>query len=66
MVKRDEDRSDTLIALQHSPIYTLGTGSSVDYLHFDVEDAPFELRHIDCDGEVTYQTISNVGASDGA
>ncbi|XP_062202178.1 octanoyltransferase LIP2p, chloroplastic-like [Phragmites australis] len=54
LVDRDEDRSDTLIALQHSPVYTLGTDSSEDYLHFNVEDAPFEVHRIDRGGEVTY------------
>nr|CAB3462499.1 unnamed protein product [Digitaria exilis] len=38
-----EDHSDTLIALQHPPVYTLGTDSSEEYLHFKKEDAPFEL-----------------------
>ncbi|XP_062204573.1 uncharacterized protein LOC133906635 [Phragmites australis] len=54
LVDRDEDRSDTLIALQHSPVYTLGTGSSEDYLHFNVGEAPFEIHRIKRGGEVTY------------
>uniref|UniRef100_A0A0E0MP93 lipoyl(octanoyl) transferase n=1 Tax=Oryza punctata TaxID=4537 RepID=A0A0E0MP93_ORYPU len=54
LVGRDEDHSDTLIALQHPPVYTLGTDSTVDYLHFDVNDAPFDVHRIDRGGEVTY------------
>jgi lipoate-protein ligase B len=54
LVGTDEDHSDTLIALQHPPVYTLGTDSTEDYLHFDVKDAPFEVHRIDRGGEVTY------------
>ncbi|TVU49326.1 hypothetical protein EJB05_00634 [Eragrostis curvula] len=54
LVDRDEDCSDTLIALQHSPVYTLGTDSGEEYLHFNVQDAPFEIHRIDRGGEVTY------------
>jgi len=49
-----EDHSDTLIALQHPPVYTLGTRSKKEYLHFDMEDAPFEVHRNDRSGEVTY------------
>ncbi|KQJ86009.1 hypothetical protein BRADI_4g02836v3 [Brachypodium distachyon] len=30
-----------------SPVYTLGTSSREEYLHFNVEDAPFEIHRID-------------------
>nr|CAB3466366.1 unnamed protein product [Digitaria exilis] len=49
-----EDHSDTLIALQHPPVYTLGTDSNEEYLHFKKEDAPFEVHKIFRGGEVTY------------
>ncbi|CAL5060649.1 unnamed protein product [Urochloa decumbens] len=49
-----EDHSDTLIALQHPPVYTLGTDGSEKYLHFKKEDAPFEVHQITRGGEVTY------------
>ncbi|CAN6236961.1 unnamed protein product [Urochloa humidicola] len=49
-----EDHSDTLIALQHPPVYTLGTDGSEEYLHFKKEDAPFEVHQIKRGGEVTY------------
>lgn len=54
MIDSGEDHSDTLIALQHPPIYTLGTDSKEEYLHFDKEDAPFEVHRINRGGEVTY------------
>uniref|UniRef100_A0A0D9Y130 lipoyl(octanoyl) transferase n=1 Tax=Leersia perrieri TaxID=77586 RepID=A0A0D9Y130_9ORYZ len=54
LVGTDEDHLDTLIALQHPPVYTLGTDSTEDYLHFNVNDAPFEVHRIDRGGEVTY------------
>ncbi|XP_044354492.1 octanoyltransferase LIP2p2, chloroplastic [Triticum aestivum] len=50
----DEDHSDTLIALQHPPVYTLGNGSSEKYLNFNIEDSPIESHRIDRAGEVTY------------
>ncbi|CAN6247380.1 unnamed protein product [Urochloa humidicola] len=49
-----EDHSDTLIALQHPPVYTLGTDSNEGYLHFKKKDAPFEVHQIKRGGEVTY------------
>lgn len=50
----DEDHSDTLIALQHPPVYTLGNGNSEKYLNFNIEDSPIEIHRIDRGGEVTY------------
>ncbi|KAL5681586.1 hypothetical protein ACJX0J_007971, partial [Zea mays] len=54
LIDSGEDHSDTLIALQHPPVYTLGTDSKEEYLHFDKEDAPFEVHRINRGGEVTY------------
>ncbi|PSR99693.1 Lipoyltransferase-like protein [Actinidia chinensis var. chinensis] len=50
----DQDHSDSLIVLQHNPVYTLGTGSSEDYLNFDLKDAPYDLYRTERGGEVTY------------
>ncbi|KAM3347649.1 hypothetical protein ACQJBY_021532 [Aegilops geniculata] len=50
----DEDHSDTLIALQHPPVYTLGNGNTEKYLNFNTEDTPIEIHRIDRGGEVTY------------
>ncbi|KAF8405140.1 hypothetical protein HHK36_010038 [Tetracentron sinense] len=54
LMQRNEDCSDTLIILQHPPVYTLGTGSSEEYLNFDIKDAPYSVYHTERGGEVTY------------
>lgn len=54
LIEKQEDFSDTLIILQHQPVYTLGTGSSEEYLNFDVKNAPFDLYRTERGGEVTY------------
>ncbi|KAH0694430.1 hypothetical protein KY285_021527 [Solanum tuberosum] len=53
-IERDEDLADTLIVLQHQPVYTLGTCSSEENILFDVKNAPFELYRTERGGEVTY------------
>lgn len=55
MIERDEeDLSDTLIILQHHPVYTLGTASSEEYLKFNRSDAPYDIYQTERGGEVTY------------
>ncbi|KAK1433544.1 hypothetical protein QVD17_10455 [Tagetes erecta] len=48
------DESDTLIMLQHQPVYTLGTASSETHLNFDIKDPPLPLFQTERGGEVTY------------
>ncbi len=50
----DPNRSDSLILLEHPPVYTLGTGSSLEHLKFDPDNHKYELHRIDRGGEVTY------------
>lgn len=45
---------DILLLLEHPPVYTLGTGSSLDFLKFDPTDQTYELHRIERGGEVTY------------
>ena len=45
---------DVLLLLEHLPVYTLGTGSTQDFLKFDPENAPYEIHRIERGGEVTY------------
>lgn len=52
--QKDEDLADSLIILQHHPVYTLGAGSSEDYLNFNVNESPFDLYRTERGGEVTY------------
>lgn len=54
LMERNEDWCDTLIVLQHYPVYTLGTASSEDYLNFDIKDPPFEVHRTERGGEVTF------------
>ncbi|XP_010023505.1 octanoyltransferase LIP2p2, chloroplastic [Eucalyptus grandis] len=53
-IQSDVDCPDTLIVLQHQPVYTMGTGSSEDYLNFDLKNAPFDVHRTERGGEVTY------------
>ena len=63
LAARDTDHSDTLVTLQHPPVYTLGTDSREEYLHFQVKDAPIEIHRIDRGGEVTYHGPGQVFCS---
>ncbi len=46
--------ADALVLLEHPPVYTLGTGASLEYLKFDREQTGYELYRVDRGGEVTY------------
>lgn len=48
------DRPDGLMVLEHPPVYTLGTGSSEQYLNFDPRFPPADLFRTERGGEVTY------------
>jgi len=54
LIDRNQDCADTVILLQHSPVYTMGTASTEDYLNFDIKDAPFDVYRTERGGEVTY------------
>jgi lipoyl(octanoyl) transferase len=45
---------DVLILLEHPPVYTLGTGSSWDFVKFDPATTAKEIYRIERGGEVTY------------
>lgn len=45
---------DSLILLEHPPVYTLGQGSDPQFLNFDASGADYELHRIERGGEVTY------------
>lgn len=46
--------NDILILLEHPPVYTLGTGSTLDFLNFDPQAGEFEIHRVERGGEVTY------------
>ncbi|EPS65406.1 hypothetical protein M569_09372, partial [Genlisea aurea] len=48
------DLTDSLIVLQHQPVYTLGAASSLEFLNFDARNSPFDLYRTDRGGEITY------------
>jgi lipoyl(octanoyl) transferase len=48
------DRTDALLILEHLPVYTLGTGASLEFLKFDREENEYELYRVERGGEVTY------------
>ena len=52
--------NDVLILLEHPPVYTLGTGSSLDFLKFDPQTAEYEIHRIERGGEVTYHCPGQV------
>jgi lipoyl(octanoyl) transferase len=50
----DPSVPDALVILEHPPVYTLGTGSSLEFLKFDRERAEYDLYRVERGGEVTY------------
>jgi lipoyl(octanoyl) transferase len=50
----DNQLRDVLLLLEHPPVYTLGTGSSLNFLKFDPQNSPWEVHRIERGGEVTY------------
>lgn len=50
----DAGLADSLLLLQHSPVYTLGQGADTKFLRFDVEKTAFEIHRVERGGEVTY------------
>lgn len=45
---------DVLLLLEHPPVYTLGTGSTLNHLKFDPAHSPAALHRTERGGEVTY------------
>jgi lipoyl(octanoyl) transferase len=54
LIDKNQECSDSLIILQHPSVYTMGTGSSENYLNFDIKNAPFDVYRTERGGEVTY------------
>eukprot|EP00850_Spirogloea_muscicola_P008808 SM000048S16520 [mRNA] locus=s48:128822:130305:- [translate_table: standard] len=50
----DAGQHDAVLLLQHRPVYTLGSGSSLEHLRFDPARPPVELVRTERGGEVTY------------
>jgi len=56
LAERRDDPSleDVLILLEHPPVYTLGTGSSLNFIKFDLDKSDYQVYRIERGGEVTY------------
>ncbi len=46
--------ADVLMLVEHYPIYTLGTGSNIDFLKFNIETSDIKVYKTERGGEVTY------------
>ncbi len=46
--------NDVLLLLEHFPVYTLGTGSTLDFLKFSPQESKYEIYRTERGGEVTY------------
>lgn len=59
--RRDgKDLPDVLLLVEHPAVYTLGQGSSLEFLKFDPDDAAIECHRIERGGEVTYHAIGQL------
>lgn len=52
--RNQPDLDDVLLLLEHSPIYTLGQGATLDFLKFDPDTSDIEVCRVERGGEVTY------------
>jgi lipoyl(octanoyl) transferase len=50
----NQQLDDVLLLVEHPPVYTLGTGASLDNLKFNPDHSPWEIHRIERGGEVTY------------
>lgn len=57
-----QDLPDVLLLVEHPAVYTLGQGSSLEFLKFSLEDAGIECHRIERGGEVTHHAIGQLVA----
>lgn len=50
----DPTLNDTLLLLEHPPVYTLGTGADTQFMKFDPQHSLIPVYRIERGGEVTY------------
>ncbi|MBW4554285.1 MAG: lipoyl(octanoyl) transferase LipB [Aphanocapsa sp. GSE-SYN-MK-11-07L] len=51
---------DTLMLLEHPPVYTLGQAASLEFLKFDPETTHREVHRTERGGEVTYHCLGQL------
>ncbi len=56
----EREMTDTLILLQHPPVYTLGQGADPKFLKFDAKSSTDELHRVERGGEVTYHAPGQI------
>ena len=56
------DLPDVLLLVEHPAVYTLGQGSSLEFLKFSPDDPNIECHRIDRGGEVTHHAIGQLVA----
>ncbi|GBO53097.1 octanoate-[acyl-carrier-protein]-protein-N-octanoyltransferase [Pseudanabaena sp. lw0831] len=56
------DLPDVLLLIEHPAVYTLGQGSSLEFLKFNLEDHNIECHRIERGGEVTHHAIGQLVA----
>ncbi|BAQ66241.1 lipoyl(octanoyl) transferase LipB [Geminocystis sp. NIES-3709] len=52
--------SDKLLLVEHPPVYTLGTGSTLNNLKFDLKSFSGELYRTERGGEVTFHCLGQI------
>ncbi|MEM1239307.1 MAG: lipoyl(octanoyl) transferase LipB [Cyanobacteria bacterium P01_H01_bin.26] len=52
--RQDPALADVLMLTEHWPVYTLGTGSQTQFVHFDLTNPDYEIHRTERGGEVTY------------
>lgn len=56
------DLPDVLLLVEHPAVYTLGQGSSLEFLKFNLDDPDIECHRIERGGEVTHHAIGQLVA----
>ncbi|NMF58758.1 lipoyl(octanoyl) transferase LipB [Pseudanabaena yagii] len=60
--REGKDLPDVLLLLEHPAVYTLGQGSSLEFLKFNPDDPDIECHRIERGGEVTHHAIGQLVA----
>jgi lipoyl(octanoyl) transferase len=60
--REGKDLPDVLLLVEHPAVYTLGQGSSLEFLKFNPDDPDIECHRIERGGEVTHHAIGQLVA----
>jgi lipoyl(octanoyl) transferase len=58
--KQNANLPDVLLLVEHPPVYTLGQGSSLEFLKFEVDTPGIECHRTERGGEVTYHAPGQI------